>query len=154
LNHITEDLVERHEINLPDSFFKRWIHANNENEEISTQQLDEQYPHYANSARWQLLQDKIIKEHNLAVGYGDVVNFTMGLLASNYQSYNMPIPEPAELQKLAEDYFKNKEEEGRQISNMLFEQRLVELVRNVAKVSEKNVSLEEFQAIASGEKKK
>jgi trigger factor len=131
MHQVTEDLMERHEINLPDSFFKRWILASQDDGEKTFDQIESEYPNYANAARWQLIQDKITKQYDVAVQYNDVVNYTMGLLASNYQQYGMPVPEPAELQKHAEDYLnrKGKEDETRQISNMLFEARLLELVK-------------------------
>jgi trigger factor len=152
LKEITDDLMERHKIALPDAFLKRWIVESSEGEnQLTMEQVEGDYENYSKSLRWQLIENKLITENNLTAGEEELVNFTMGLLARNYQQYNVPLPDTAELEASARRVLGNRDE-ARKIGDMLYEQKLTQFFKTEARLSEKEVSYDDFLKIARGEK--
>ena len=53
-------------IEFPDAFLKRWIEIGGEQQKTK-EQVEEEYPQFANQLKWTLISDKIIKDNNLDV---------------------------------------------------------------------------------------
>jgi trigger factor len=78
----------------------------------------------------------------------EVIDFTKGLLVSNYAQYGIPAPEDKELTASAMQVLGNREEANR-IYDMLAEQKLTNYFKSTVKLNEKEVSYDEFVEIAS-----
>lgn len=144
---VYDSLLENTKVALPDSFLKRWIKLSNE-KEISDEQIEAEYSGYAKGLKWQLIQGQIFKANEIKLETEEVINFTKGLLVSNYAQYGMPAPEDAELTKSAMEVLKNQQEANR-VYEMLAEQKLTKYFKETVKLSEKEVSYDEFAAMAS-----
>jgi len=119
---IYNDLVEKTKVDLPNTFLKRWIKMSNE-KPITDDQIDTEYDGYAKGLKWQLIQGNIFKTNEIKLDNQEVIDFTKGLLVSNYAQYGIPAPEDKELTASAVQVLGNKEEAGR-IYDMLAEQKL------------------------------
>jgi trigger factor len=126
---------------------KRWIKLSNE-KPISDEQLDAEYDGYAKSLKWQLIQTSIFKNNEIKLDNQEVIEFTKGLLVSNYAQYGIPAPDDSELTKSALQVLGNKEEANR-IYDMLAEQKLTQYFKSTVKLSEKEISYDEFVELAS-----
>ena len=56
--------------------------------------------------KWQLIQGNIFKANDIKLENEEVIEFTKGLLVSNYAQYGMPAPEDEELTNLQCKYCK------------------------------------------------
>jgi trigger factor len=144
---VYNDLLEKTKMDLPNSFLKRWIKLSNE-KPISDEQLDEEYDGYAKSLKWQLIQGTIFKTNEIKLANEEVIEFTKGLLVSNYAQYGIPAPEDKELTESAKQVLGNRDEANR-IYDMLAEHKLTQFFKDTVKLSDKEVSYEEFVEIAS-----
>ena len=79
----------------------------------------------------------------------EVINFTKGLLVSNYAQYGMPAPEDAELTKSAMEVLQNQEEANR-VYDMLAEQKLTKYFKETVKLNERDLNYDEFAELAGG----
>lgn len=144
---VYRDLVENTPVNLPNDFLKRWIQLSNE-KPITMEQISADYDHYAKDLKWQLIQGHIFKSNDIKLDNEEVINFTKGLIVNQYAQYGIPAPEDAELTKQAAGALKNKEEANR-IYDMLAESKLTEYFKNTVKLSNKEISYDEFVELAS-----
>lgn len=144
---VYRDLVENTPVNLPNDFLKRWIQLSNE-KPITMEQIAADYDHYAKDLKWQLIQGHIFKSNDIKLDNEEVINFTKGLIVNQYAQYGIPAPEDAELTKQAAGALKNKEETNR-IYDMLAEAKLTEYFKNTVKLSNKEISYDEFAELAS-----
>lgn len=142
-NHLMENV----KISLPDAFLKRWIKLSNE-KEITNEQIEAEYDGYAKGLKWQLIQGAIFKDNNIQLGSDEVLNFTKGLIISNYAQYGIPAPEDQELMASAIKILQNKEEMNR-IYDMLAEQKLMEYFKSTVKLNEKEVDYDAFVEMVS-----
>lgn len=143
---VYETLIEKTKINLPDNFLKRWIKLSNE-KEISDEQITAEYDGYAKGLKWQLIQGNIFKTNNIKLDNQEVIDFTKGLLVSNYAQYGMPAPEDKELTASAMQVLQNQEEAAR-VYDMLAEQKLMTYFKETVKLNEKEISYEDFVKLA------
>lgn len=140
-------LMETTEVALPDTFMKRWIKSSNA-KEITEEQIEADYPAYANNLKWQLIQTEVFKSNDVKFEQAEAVEFTKGLLVANYAQYGIPAPEDAELTKTAMQVLTNQEEANR-IYDMLAETKLTKIFKDTVKLNEKEISYDAFVELAN-----
>ena len=123
------------------------VYKRQNEKEITDEQINEDYDNYAKSLKWQLIQGNIFKTNDIKLENEEVVNYTKGLLVSNYAQYGMPAPEDKELTASAMEVLKNQEEANR-VYDMLAEQKLTAFFKESVKLNEKEVSYDEFVELA------
>lgn len=147
---IYNDLLEKTNVELPDAFLKRWIKISNE-KEVTMEQIEADYSNYSKSLKWQLIQGNIFKANDIKLDNEEVIQYTKGLLASNYAQYGMPAPEDAELTKSAIQVLQNREEANR-VYEMLAERKLTNFFKETVSLTDKEVSYDEFVEMANAQK--
>ena len=87
-NTISETLVKVTELPLPDDFLKRWLKDNDERP-FTDEEIEKQYPGFADSMRWQMIENRIIRDHHIEVKDEDIRNYiTHGAAAPDqYRSH-------------------------------------------------------------------
>lgn len=143
---VMKQLESKADINLPDDLLKRWIKLSNE-KPIDDEQLEKEYPEYARGLKWQLIQNQLIKELEVKVEADDVLDYTKSIVAKNFSQYGMPVPEDEELTEYAKNALKNQEE-VRKIYEQLYDIRLMEKIRETAKINEVSLPYDKFVEFA------
>ena len=147
---VYERLVEQTNVELPSDFLKKWIQVSNE-KPITLEEIEAQFEGYEKSMKWQLIQGHIFKANDIKVDQKEALEFTKGLLVSQYAQYGIPAPEDKELTTSAIQVLTNKEESAR-VYDMLAETKLTEYFKSTVTLSDKVVSYDEFIEIANGKK--
>ena len=143
---VTNDLIEKTEVQLPDEFLKKWIHAS-QKEPVTMEEIERDYDNYAKGLKWQLIQNAIFKNNDIKVEQEEAIEYTKGLLINQYAQYGMPAPEEAELNATAQQVLGNKEE-GQRIFDMLAEDKLTDFFKETVKLKDNEVSYDEYVKIA------
>lgn len=138
---LTEELLKKLNPALPDTFMKKWISASNEND-LSAEQLEAEYPQYAKGLQWQLIENQIIRDNDIKVSYEDVLNYAKQNIAQQYAQYGMPMEEE-DLNKYAANALSNREEYGK-ISENLYREEVLKVCKDKVKTKEKEVSYDDF----------
>ena len=144
--NVSETFIKKLKLDLPNEFLKKWILASNK--EATQEQLSQEYDQYAKSLKWQLIENRIIKDNDIKVESEEVVNRTKELLSSQYSQYGMMIPADEELTKAAQNVLSNQEE-SRKIFDMMYDQKVMNFLKQNLKISEKQVSYDDFVKLAS-----
>ncbi len=142
-------LLENTKIALPEDFLKRWISLSSE-KPMDAAELENLYPEYEKSLRWQIIQGKIFKENNLQLKQEEVIGFAKDLILKQYAQYGIPAPEDKDLTASANQLLTNKEESNR-IYDMIAETKLIEFVKATAKLADTKVSYDKFVEIANAQ---
>ncbi|MEX1001583.1 MAG: trigger factor [Crocinitomicaceae bacterium] len=148
---VVDTLVEKTKFDLPESFLKKWILVSSEDEELTAEKLDADFENYKKSLKWQLIQNKIIKENDIKVDPQEAIDYTKNLLINQFAQYGMPAPEEAELEGQAKNVLSNKEEANRIYDNLYGDKIMAYLKENV-KLNEKALPYEKFIEQAYGKK--
>jgi trigger factor len=134
---ITDSIV----LQLPDTFLKKWIQSTNE-KPISQAQLEVEYPFYANQLRWTLIENHLLATNSIQVTQEDVKNKVKESIAANFAQYGIPVDEE-NLEEYAKNSMRNQED-IRKVYEQLFEERLMQVIREKCVVETKKVSFDEF----------
>ena len=140
------DLIEHMKIQMPDAFLKRWIQMNNE-QPLSDEQLEKEYPSYADSMRWQLLQQAVMKESEMRVTSEELENEAKRMIGAQYAQYGMPL-EGEMLDNFAKNALSN-DDERRRIADVIIERKVIDDLKPRVTIKEKSVSFEEFAKVAA-----
>jgi len=143
---VMKSIEKQLNLQLPDEFLKRWIVMSNE-KPITAEEIEHQYPDYRRGLVWQLIQSELIKELEVKVAGDDVLEYTKSIVANNFKQYGMPAPPDEELTEYAKNALKNQEE-VRKIYDQLYEKKLIEAVRQTAKINEVSLPYEKFVEFA------
>lgn len=145
VENVEKSLVEKLNIKLPDEFLKRWLLAVNE-KPLTKEQLEAQYPAYAKSMAWKLIENKIIKNNNISVTPEEAKAEAGGYVRSQYARYGQT-PDEAEVAKIA-DSILAKQEEAQKIFEGLYSKKVLDLLKTNCKLETKEVSYNEFFGIS------
>jgi len=141
---VEQTLVEKLNITLPDDFLKRWLMAVNE-KPLTKEQLEAEYPAYAKSMQWKLIENKIIKNNNIAVTIDEAKEEASNYVRSQFARYGQ-MPEENEVSKIV-DGILAKQEEAQKIFEGLYSKKVLDVLKTSCKLDTKEVSYNEFFGI-------
>ena len=147
-NDIVTYFIEKLKLQMPDDFLKRWLVQTSE-QPITMEMLATEYDMYAKSLQWQLIENKILENYEVKVTQEDVLNQTKKLIGSQMKQYGQPESDDAQLTDIATNILKN-EEERKKIYDQIFDERTLVVYKENFKLTEKNVTYDEFVKLASG----
>lgn len=138
---IEKTLVDKLGLALPDSFLKRWLMAVNE-KPITEEQLEKEYPMYAKSMQWKLIENKIIKNNNIVVSPEEATDEAKAYIRSEYAKYGQQASEE-EVNKIAATLL-SKEKEAQKIFENMYTRKVLDLVKSTCSLNTKEVSYDDF----------
>jgi trigger factor len=132
-NEVVEDLVNNTNFTLPEDFLKRWLVSVNR-ENVSTEDILQNFSRYEKGIRWQLIEAKLIKDNNITVSEDDIVDF----FQNEYMSYfGMGLDNEemfGRIRDLAKGMLKNEKEVNRAYDKIYID-RLTQLFKNGFKLN-------------------
>jgi trigger factor len=83
---ITEKLVASHDFEMPDAFLKRYMLHTQEDGKLTPENIDAEYELMKPQLKWQLIENKIVKEFDLDVTDHDVKDFIKGYFSQSIKT--------------------------------------------------------------------
>jgi len=138
-------LMKKIKIDLPAAFLKKWLTSVNK-EKVSEKQLEEEYPKFESDLKWQLIQDKIIKNHDIKVTDEEVASYAKTYTLIQFRQYGIADIPDEQLKNYSENVLKN-ESEKKKIIEKLYEEKVNEHIREHIKVDKKKITREKFNKL-------
>jgi len=135
------EIVKRTAVQLPDEFLKKWIVLSSE-KPLEPAQVDIEYPMYADSMRWQLIENEIIRKYEIKVGMEDAMAYVKDTLRARFASYGVPV-EDDRLDEMAKETL-GKKDEMRNVYDNLVESRIINHVKANSTLNIKLLPYDEF----------
>ena len=146
-NEAIKTVVEKADISLPEEFLKKWLlETNKENKEITPEQVENEFVSFADSFKWQLIENHLIKENNIEVSNDEVTNYLKDFMRAQLKQYGQENPEDEVLNDFVNRIMTNKEE-IKKVYEQLFDQKILELFKEKLKLEQKEVTFDEFVKI-------
>ena len=140
-------LLDSVNISFPDEFIKRYILLTQK--DMTAEKLEEKYADYQKSFKWQLIENKLVKDNNLNVTQDDVKNYVRNFFMTNYFSNFKEEDIKDRLDSLVNDAMKKKED-VKNIYDQLYDAKIMDVLRQNFIIVEKSGSYEDFIAFTSG----
>ena len=140
-------LLDSVNISFPDEFIKRYILLTQK--DMTAEKLEEKYADYQKSFKWQLIENKLVKDNNINVSQDDVKNYVRNFFMTNYFSNFKEEDIKDRLDSLVNDALKKKED-VKNIYDQLYDVKIMDVLRKNFIIVEKSGSYEDFIAFTSG----
>ncbi len=143
INELYKGIMENVDFPLPDDFLKRWIDITNE-KPISSEEIEREYPQFAKSLRWSLIQKKIVRDQNFEVTEEEIRERVRTNVIHQLYGYG--------LKGIGEDWveqFVQKQLADKKVISQtreqLTEDKVLNYIKSKVKLVEKPESFEEFK---------
>ncbi|MDG5799572.1 trigger factor [Marinilabiliaceae bacterium ANBcel2] len=146
-----EKLLKKMDIPLPEEFLKRWVRVNNKNKEkeeekVSEEQIENEFPSMLDDLRWQLIKNYIAKANDIKVEEADLKEFAKKSAKVQFMQYGLTNLPDEHLENYANEMLKNQDQ-ARRMAEGVINEKVTEFIKDSIKVEEKEVSREEFNKL-------
>jgi len=139
-----ETLIKKAKLDLPVEFLKRWMLETNEN--ITEEQLKEDFDKYEDDFRWQLIKEHLLMAQEIKVSAEEAMEMAKGMALNQYMQYGIPNVPDEYLKNFAKDML-SKPEEARRIYDQKAEEKLIAYIKSTVSLNDKEVSSEKFRKL-------
>ncbi|MCX6280678.1 MAG: trigger factor [Bacteroidetes bacterium] len=146
-NKATEILVKNTNFDLPDEFLKRWLLEYNEGK-FTQEQIEKDYDSFRESMKWQLIENRIIRENDIKVSDEDIKNYIRTVMLQRVGTEFVDPEMEKKYESIVDAFMQNKEQVQR-INDQLYNARMLGLFKTKLNIVKKEVSYDEFIKIAS-----
>ncbi len=146
---IKDNFVDATKMDLPDAFLKRWLVVSNQGK-VSEQDVDQEYPRYAEEMKWNLILNKIAEDHEIKVENEEVVNHAKDMIRAQLASSGIGDQMEDQLDVFADNYLKGEEGQNYlQVFNQVRGDKIMQYIREHISITKKEVNLEQFRKAVS-----
>jgi trigger factor len=140
-----EILMKKIKVNLPEAFLKKWLTTINK-EKITEEQIEQEYPIFQDDLKWQLIKDRIIKDHGIRVNEDEVKEFARAYTMVQFRQYGLTNVPEEQLIRYADDLLKN-EDEKKKIYENIYEEKVFSHIKEHVHTDKKKITLEKFNKL-------
>jgi len=139
---VVEHLMNKINFDLPTAFLKRWIVAANE-KPVTFEQVDAEFDNYSKGLKWQLIENKIIKDYEIQVTNEEVIEHTKELVLQQFAQMGQGDMGEEELTQTAQRVLSNQEE-AKKLYEKLYGQKVMTLFKTKFTLENKEVAYDDF----------
>ncbi len=145
-NEAVKAILAKANLSLPEEFLKRWlIESNTDNKEITAEQVEKEFVTLAESFKWQLIENYLIKEYKIEVKHEEVSEYLKNYMRQQLRQYGQQDPDEEVLNDFVKRIASNQEE-LKKVYDQLFEVKVLDLLKEKLALQEKEVTFDEFVA--------
>ncbi len=141
-NDVVEHLMNKINFNLPNAFLKRWILAVND-KPVTPEQVETEFEGYSKGLKWQLIENKIIQDHNIQVTNQEVIDQTKQMILEQFGKYNPAPMSEDDLNQTAQKVLSNKEE-AKKFYEKLYGEKVMTLFKTKFTLENKEIPYDDF----------
>ena len=150
MNDAINTIVEHTAIELPEQFIRKYI-LKNSKEPITEEKLNQEFPQYLNSFKWQLIENKLSENENIQVSMEDVEAYVRQYFYDNYfKNFNQE-----DVSDRLNDLVKEQLKDQKQVKalyDQLFDQKLMAVLEEKMNVERLSGDIQGFVEYISGQK--
>lgn len=149
LGDVTEFLIENNNFDLPAEFLKKWLQTVGE-KKLTAEEAELEYARSEKGLRFQLIEGRAMAQSNIQITFEDLKSFTSNAIRQQMAQFGQTNPTDEEVQGIVARVLSNQEEVKR-LSDQVVAAKLLELFKEKANPTTKEVTYEEFIAASYGE---
>ena len=142
LNSVTEFLIDNTSFDLPSEFLQKWLATAGE-KQLTSEEAAEEYNKSEKGLRYQLIQEKILKENDIKLDYEELKEYAKGFIRTQMAQFGNMNPEDAELDDIANRILGNQEE-AKKLQDQLMSQKLMTFYKEKMTFKTKKVTYKGF----------
>jgi trigger factor len=144
LQDIKKLAIEKSDFNLPEDFLKRWLLKVNEN--TTAEQIENDFDSFRKDLKWQLLRNKVAKDNDLKITEEELQLEAEKITRYQFQQYGLFYANDEQIANYAKETLK-REDDAKRIAEKILEDKVLNLLKDVVKIENKQISVEEFNKL-------
>ncbi|MGB0427442.1 MAG: trigger factor [Flavobacteriales bacterium] len=149
-NTAVDYILEKADIELPETFLKKWIKANNK-EELTEEQIEQDFDKEKVAIQWQIIEAKIAQDNDIKIEMNEVEDQARLYVRQQMMQYGQGNIEDEMLNGIVKNVLDNDQERER-ISKQVFHTKLTTFFKETFKLDEKDVTVDEFIELVNPKK--
>ena len=149
MGDVTDFLIENTKFDLPDAFLKRWLQTVGE-KKLSPAEAEMEYAKSEKGLRFQLIEGKALAQSNIQLNFEDLKAFTTKNIRQQMAQFGQTNPTDADVESIVARVLSNQEEVKR-LSDQVVAEKMLELFKEKANPTTKEVTYDQFVAAMYGE---
>lgn len=149
LNDVTEFLLESTTFDLPAEFLVKWLQTAGE-KQMTEAEAQEEFAKSEKGLRYQLIEGKIMADHDLQITFDDLKAYTSTLIKKQMAQFGQMNPTDEDVEGIVARVMSNQEEVKR-LSEQVMSEKMLALFKEKVKAKTKEVSYEQFVKEMYGE---
>ena len=142
INDMTEHLIDNTKFSLPEAFLKKWMQTAGENP-ITAEGAEAEYTKSERGLRYQLIESKLMQEHELQITREEVEEFAKDLIKKQMVQYGRSDIQEEELTEISGRILGDQEEVKR-ISDQVMSEKMRQLFLEKGNIKVKKLSYNNF----------
>ncbi len=148
---IQKHLVTATEIEIPQEFLKKWL-LDPERNDFTEEQVDAEFGDYVKNLKWTLLSNKIAEDRDLKVDHEEVRQKAKEMLLAQFGMPDSDFGNDERFQNIIDSYLQRDNAENyMRTFEQVRTQKLIDEIRTIVTVQEKEVTVDEFSEQAAAE---
>ncbi len=139
-----DNLITNSTFELPGEFLKRWLKE--KNNELTPEQVENDFDGFSRDLRWQLIKNSIIRDFEIEVTSEETMEYAKQVALSQFYQYGVYDVVDEHLVNFAKRILE-KDEDREGIVRKIYDNKVIEVVKQHATIVEKEVTSEEFDSM-------
>jgi trigger factor len=136
--------VEKHEFSLPEDFLKRWLIQ--VNEKTTEEEVEKGFDSFKEDLKWQLIRNKIVRMNEIKISEEELLKEAENITRYQFRQYGLFYATDEQVTNYAKETLK-REDDAKRIADKILEGKVIEYLKGVVKIDNKNVSIDEFNKL-------
>ena len=146
---VSEFLIANTKFDLPEAFLKKWLQTAGE-KTLTTEEAEIEYNRSEKGLRFQLIEGKAMAQNDIKITFEDLKAFTAKNIRLQMAQYGQTNPTDEEVQEIVTRVLADQEEIKR-LSEQVVAEKLLDVFKERANPTVKEVTYDEFIAASYGE---
>ncbi len=147
LNDVANFLIENTKFDLPAEFLKKWLQTVGE-KKLTPEEAELEYSKSEKGLRFQLIEGKALAQNDIKITFEDLKSFTTKNIRQQMAQFGHINPSEEEVQGIVARVLANQEEVKR-LSEQVVAEKLLEIFKEKANPTTKEVTYQEFISAAT-----
>lgn len=144
---VQDKLIEKLDLSLPHDFLRKWLLQSNDG--LTEEQIDKDYDNYTKDLRWRLIENKIVSNNEIKIEEEEILGQARESIKRQFAAYGSAGMDESFFNDFAQKMVA-KEDERRKIVDQLLDEKLLTLFKDTFKLTDKEVSFDEFVNLVTG----
>jgi len=137
-------ILEKTDLPLPEEFLKKWLLR--VNEKTTAEQIESEFDSFRKDLKWQLIRNKIARDNEVKITEEELLQEAANITRYQFQQYGLFYATDEQINSYAMETLK-REEDAKRIADKILEEKVILLIRDMVKLDEKSISVEDFNKL-------
>jgi trigger factor len=149
LADVTNFLIDTTKFDLPTEFLKKWLQTAGE-KKLTPAEAAAEFEKSERGLRFQMIEGKALSQNNIQVNFEDLKSFTINSIRQQMAQFGQMNPTDAEVEGIVARVLSNQDE-VRRLSQQVTSDKMLQIFKEKANATTKEVTYQEFIAASYGE---